>query len=101
MANAILGYNLRWKYWSVQEVLDLSTDWSAPLGDIAQGGTAHLTSETYTGAGALALATPLVVNLDGGDRNHILVGTSMVSKCHVTNLFLFLWYSDNLLRFNL
>lgn len=101
LANAILGYNLRWKYWSVQEVLDLSTDWSAPLGDIAQGGTAHLTSETYTGAGALALATPLVVNLDGGDRNHILVGTSMVSKCHVTNLFLFLWYSDNLLRFNL
>jgi hypothetical protein len=77
VANAVLGYNLRWKYWSVQEVLDLSTDWSSPLGDIVKGGTAPTTSNAYAGMGAFALASPIAVNLDGGDKNHILVGTSM------------------------
>lgn len=77
VANAIMGYNLRWKYWAVQEVLDLSTDWSAPLGDIVKGGTAPLTSNVYSGMGAFALASPVTANLDGGDRQHILVGTSM------------------------
>lgn len=77
VANALMGYNLRWKYWSVQEVLDLSTDWSAPLGDIVNGGTAPLTSDSYGGMGAFAMASPISANLDGGDRQHILVGTSM------------------------
>ncbi|KAL3779886.1 hypothetical protein HJC23_001476 [Cyclotella cryptica] len=77
VANAILGYNLRWKYWSVQEVLDLSTDWSSPLGDIVKGGTAPTTSNAYAGMGAFALASPIAVNLDGGDKHHIMVGTSM------------------------
>ena len=27
--------------------------------------------------GAWALATPIAVNLDGGDRNHLIIGTSM------------------------
>ncbi|KAL7546243.1 hypothetical protein ACHAWF_009577 [Thalassiosira exigua] len=77
VANAIVGYNLRWKYWSVQEVLDLSTDWSAPLGDIVNGGTAGINSDAHNGMGAWALATPVTVKLDGSDRNHIIVGTSM------------------------
>jgi hypothetical protein len=77
VANAVMGYNLRWKYWSVQEVLDLSTDWSAPLGDIVKGGTAPITSNAYNGMGAFALASPVTANLDGGDRHHIIVGTSM------------------------
>ena len=77
VANAILGYNLRWKYWSVQEVLDLSTDWSAPLGDIVEGGTANIHSDDHSGMGAWAMATPVAVKLDGSDRNHVLVGTSM------------------------
>jgi hypothetical protein len=77
VANALMGYNLRWKYWSVQEVLDLSTDWSAPLGDIVKGGTAPITSNAYNGMGAFALASPVTANLDGGDKHHILVGTSM------------------------
>jgi hypothetical protein len=77
VANAILGYNLRWKYWSVQEVMDLSTDWSAPLGDIVKGGTTPTTSNAYRGMGAFALASPTTVNLDASDKQHILVGTSM------------------------
>ncbi|KAL7496238.1 hypothetical protein ACHAWT_005887 [Skeletonema menzelii] len=77
VANAIMGYNLRWKYWSIQEVLDLSTDWSAPLGDIASGGTAPINSNAHGGMGAWALATPIAVKLDGGGKNHIIVGTSM------------------------
>jgi len=77
VANAILGYNLRWKYWSIQEVLDLSTDWTAPLGDIANGGTANIHSDAHSGMGAWALASPIAVQLDGSDRNHVIVGTSM------------------------
>ena len=77
VANAIMGYNLRWKYWSIQEVLDLSTDWSAPLGDIVSGGTASINSNAHGGMGAWALATPIAVKLDGGSKNHIIVGTSM------------------------
>jgi len=77
IANAIMGYNLRWKYWSVQEVLDLSTDWSSPLGDIVDGGTASIHSDAHSGMGAWALATPIAVKLDGLDKNHIIVGTSM------------------------
>lgn len=77
VANAIMGYNLRWKYWSIQEVLDLSTDWSAPLGDIVSGGTAPINSDAHGGMGAWALATPIAVKLDGGDKNHIILGTSM------------------------
>jgi len=77
VANAIMGYNLRWKYWALQEVLDLSTDWSAPLGDIVKGGTAPNHSNAHSGMGAWALATPIAVKLDGGERNHVLVGTSM------------------------
>ncbi|KAL9184345.1 hypothetical protein ACHAXT_002431 [Thalassiosira profunda] len=77
VASAILGYNLRWKYWSLQEVLDLSTDWSAPLGDIAKGGTAGINSDSRSGMGAWALATPVAARLDGGDKNHVIVGTSM------------------------
>ncbi len=50
VANALLGYNLRWKYWSVQEVLDLSTDWTAPLGDIVEGGTASIHSDAFSGS---------------------------------------------------
>ena len=50
VASAVLGYNMRWKYWSTQEVLDLSTDWSAPLGDIVQGGTASVHSDSYNGS---------------------------------------------------
>lgn len=72
-----MGYNLRFKYWSLQEVLDLSTDWSAPLGDIAEGGTANIHSDAHSGMGAWALATPVAVKLDGADKNHIIVGTSM------------------------
>lgn len=77
VANALMGYNLRWKYWSIQEVLDLSTDWSAPLGDIVKGGTAPMTSNAHSGMGAFALASPVTANLDGGDRQHVLIGTSM------------------------
>lgn len=77
VANAIMGYNLRWKYWSIQEVLDLSTDWSAPLGDIVSGGTAPINSDAHSGMGAWALATPIAVKLDGSDKNHLIVGTSM------------------------
>ena len=77
VANAIMGYNLRWKYWSIEEVLDLSTDWSAPMGDIVSGGTAPINSNAHGGMGAWALATPIAVKLDGGDKNHIIVGTSM------------------------
>ncbi|KAL7536549.1 hypothetical protein ACHAXR_007234, partial [Thalassiosira sp. AJA248-18] len=77
MANAIMGYNLRWKYWSLQEVLDLSTDWSAPLGDIVKGGTANIHSDAHSGMGAMALATPIAVKLDGSTNNHVIVGTSM------------------------
>jgi len=77
VANAIMGYNLRWNYWSIQEVLDLSTDWSAPLGDIVSGGTAPINSNANRGMGAWALATPIAVKLDGGGKNHIIVGTSM------------------------
>ena len=40
----------RWNYWSVQEVLDLSTDWSSPLGDIVDGGTATIHSNAYSGS---------------------------------------------------
>jgi len=76
VASAILGYNMRWKYWSTQEVLDLSTDWSAPLGDIVQGGTASVHSDSYNGMGAWAVASPTTAKLDG-DKNHILLGTSM------------------------
>lgn len=50
VANAIVGYNLRWKYWSIQEQLDLSTDWSAPLGDIVDGGTANVHSDAHSGS---------------------------------------------------
>lgn len=32
------------------EVLDLSTDWSSPLGDIVEGGTAGLNSDTHDGS---------------------------------------------------
>jgi hypothetical protein len=77
VANAVMGYNLRWKYWSIQEVFDLSTDWSAPLGDIVAGGTAPINSNAYGGMGAWALATPIAVKLDGSEKNHIIVGTSM------------------------
>lgn len=77
VANAIVGYNLRWKYWSVQEVLDLSTDWSSPLGDIVDGGTANIHSNSHHGMGAWALASPVAAKLDGSDRNQIIVGTSM------------------------
>ena len=77
VANAVMGYNMRYKYWTVQEVLDLSTDWSAPLGDIVQGGTAPTTSNAYSGMGAFALASPITANLDGGDNQCIIVGTSM------------------------
>jgi hypothetical protein len=77
VANAVMGYNLRWKYWSFQEVLDLSTDWSAPMGDIVSGGTAPINSNAYGGMGAWAMATPIAVKLDGGDKNHIIVGTSL------------------------
>ena len=54
VASAVLGYNMRWKYWSTQEVLDLSTDWSAPLGDIVQGGTASVHSDSYNGSECFA-----------------------------------------------
>ena len=77
VASAIMGYNLRWNYWSIQEVLDLSTDWSAPLGDIVSGGTASINSDAHHGMGAWALATPIAVKLDGDGKNHIIVGTSM------------------------
>lgn len=77
VANAVMGYNMRYKYWTVQEVLDLSTDWSAPLGDIVQGGTAPTTSNAYSGMGAFALASPITANLDGGDNQCIIVGTSL------------------------
>ena len=77
VANAIMAYNLRWNYWSLQEVLDLSTDWSAPLGDIVEGGTASIHSNAYNGMGAWALATPVAVKLDGSNSNQIIVGTSM------------------------
>jgi hypothetical protein len=40
----------RWNYWSTQEVLDLSTDWSAPLGDIVEGGTAPIHSDAHNGS---------------------------------------------------
>lgn len=34
----------------MQEVLDLSTDWSAPLGDIVEGGTANINSDANRGS---------------------------------------------------
>lgn len=58
-------------------MLDLSTDWSSPLGDIVEGGTANIHSDPHFGMGAWALATPVVAKLEGSDTTNVIVGTSM------------------------